>query len=80
MEGNPSWQIDVKAVAFDKRIGAGQFGVVYQGTFLGTPVAVKRIFYADQTPQVAVKYIEREVTLHPLLLPFYKTIFRPYLR
>lgn len=61
LDQDSPWAIDGKQVTMDKRLGAGQFGVVYAGNYLGAPVAVKRLLYTDQSPQVMLKYIQREV-------------------
>jgi len=50
------WKIPFQELEFGERIGKGNFGEVYKGTYLGTDVAIKRLFFvADDFMQ---KYID----------------------
>jgi len=53
-------------------IGSGKFGEVYIGTYLGTPVAIKKILESDEDTKVS---IERELQMlkgvrHPNIVQF----------
>merc|ERR1712113_743396 len=53
------WKVDFHQLDFEKRIGKGNFGEVWKGTFLGTDVAIKKLFFVDD--DFMQKYIEREM-------------------
>jgi len=53
------WKIPFQELEFGERIGKGNFGEVYKGTYLGTDVAIKRLFFVDD--DFMQKYIEREM-------------------
>jgi LIM domain kinase 1 len=53
------WKIKYEDLEFGERIGKGNFGEVYKGTYLGTDVAIKRLFFVDD--DFMQKYIEREM-------------------
>jgi len=53
------WKIPFQDLEFGERIGKGNFGEVYKGTYLGTDVAIKRLFFVDD--DFMQKYIEREM-------------------
>jgi len=67
------WKIDVKDLVFKKRVGKGNFGEVYDGDYLGTRVAIKKLYFVND--EMMQKYIEREMdTLtnlaHPNIVQF----------
>jgi len=67
------WKIDVKDLTFKSRIGKGNFGEVYDGDYLGTRVAIKKLYFVND--ELMQKYIEREMdTLtnlaHPNIVQF----------
>jgi len=53
------WKIKFDDLELGERIGKGNFGEVYKGTYLGTDVAIKRLFFVDD--DFMQKYIEREM-------------------
>jgi len=53
------WKIKFEDLEMGERIGKGNFGEVYKGTYLGTDVAIKRLFFVDD--DFMQKYIEREM-------------------
>ncbi|KAL6076117.1 Nucleolar protein NOP5, putative, expressed [Balamuthia mandrillaris] len=53
------WKVNYNDLTFDQRIGKGNFGEVYRGTYLGTDVAIKKLFFVDD--DFMQKYIEREM-------------------
>eukprot|EP01087_Luapelamoeba_hula_P018719 TRINITY_DN607_c0_g2_i1.p1 TRINITY_DN607_c0_g2~~TRINITY_DN607_c0_g2_i1.p1 ORF type:complete len:342 (-),score=88.31 TRINITY_DN607_c0_g2_i1:148-1173(-) len=53
------WRIKFEDLDFGERIGKGNFGEVYRGSYLGTDVAIKRLFFVDD--DFMQKYIEREM-------------------
>jgi len=67
------WVIDEKDIKFKNKIGQGNFGEVHDGEWLGTRVAIKKLYFVDD--QLMQKYIEREMeTLtqlaHPNIVQF----------
>jgi len=67
------WKIDVKDLVFKTRVGKGNFGEVYDGDYLGTRVAIKKLYFVND--EMMQKYIEREMdTLtnlaHPNIVQF----------
>ncbi len=62
------WKVNFDDLDLAERIGKGNFGEVYKGTYLGTDVAIKKLFYVDD--DFMQKYIEREMdTLTYVLAP-----------
>eukprot|EP00005_Dracoamoeba_jomungandri_P000846 CAMPEP_0174250414 /NCGR_PEP_ID=MMETSP0439-20130205/593_1 /TAXON_ID=0 /ORGANISM="Stereomyxa ramosa, Strain Chinc5" /LENGTH=309 /DNA_ID=CAMNT_0015330477 /DNA_START=27 /DNA_END=956 /DNA_ORIENTATION=+ len=53
------WKIDFNDLGFEERIGQGNFGEVWHGSYLGTDVAIKKLFFVDD--DFMQKYIEREM-------------------
>ncbi|KAL6076116.1 Eukaryotic translation initiation factor 2 alpha kinase 3 [Balamuthia mandrillaris] len=53
------WQIKFDQLEFEKCIGRGNFGEVHKGSYLGTDVAIKKLFFVDD--EFMQKYIEREM-------------------
>jgi len=53
------WKVNFNDLDFGDRIGKGNFGEVYRGTYLGTDVAIKKLFFVDD--DFMQKYIEREM-------------------
>jgi hypothetical protein len=79
-----AWSIDYKKVNFDKKIGSGAFGSVFQGTFGNTklPVAIKRIMLS-QDPEAfkeQVNQAQSEIMIlwelrHPNILQLFGVAF-----
>jgi len=53
------WKIPLEEIQFADVIGKGNFGEVWKGSYLGTDVAIKKLFFVDD--QFMQKYIEREM-------------------
>lgn len=53
------WKLDFDEIHLDERIGKGNFGEVYKGTYCGLDVAVKKLYFVDD--DFMQKYIEREM-------------------
>jgi len=53
------WNIKFDELGITKTIGKGNFGKVYEGTYLGMPVAIKQLYYVDDEDMQ--KYISREM-------------------
>jgi len=53
------WKVNYKDLVFGPMIGKGNFGEVYKGTWLGTDVAIKKLYFVDD--EFMQKYIEREM-------------------
>eukprot|EP01089_Gocevia_fonbrunei_P004231 TRINITY_DN1424_c0_g1_i1.p1 TRINITY_DN1424_c0_g1~~TRINITY_DN1424_c0_g1_i1.p1 ORF type:complete len:427 (+),score=87.11 TRINITY_DN1424_c0_g1_i1:128-1408(+) len=53
------WKLPYKDLKFNKKIGKGNFGEVYDGEYLGTRVAIKKLYFVDD--DFMQKYIEREM-------------------
>jgi len=67
-----AWNIDFSDLEFEKKIGKGAFGEVYEGRYFGTPVAIKRVFDTDED---SLLYLEREINVlkgmrHPNIVQF----------
>ena len=54
-----NWKLDFEQIKLDERIGRGNFGEVYKGTYVGSDVAVKKLYFVDD--DFMQKYIEREM-------------------
>lgn len=54
-------------------LSSGNFGKVYRGTYLGTPVAVKKLLDVDD--EFMHKYIEREMGILRCVLRFPSPLF-----
>jgi len=61
--GVPPWEIDAKKLKLRHAIGKGNFGAVYLGTWLGSPVAVKTLLPELQTNEKMVKRFIDEARL-----------------
>ncbi|KAL6072799.1 hypothetical protein QOT17_005346 [Balamuthia mandrillaris] len=55
------WDIDFEDLEFGKMIGRGNFGKVYQGEYVGTPVAIKKLENDQLDEKLTQKYAEREL-------------------
>jgi len=53
------WKLPYADLKFSKKIGKGNFGEVYDGEYLGTRVAIKKLYFVDD--DFMQKYIEREM-------------------
>eukprot|EP01088_Endostelium_zonatum_P006614 TRINITY_DN1874_c0_g1_i2.p1 TRINITY_DN1874_c0_g1~~TRINITY_DN1874_c0_g1_i2.p1 ORF type:complete len:247 (-),score=64.71 TRINITY_DN1874_c0_g1_i2:28-768(-) len=62
--GNMTWEIDWSDLTFndseDDAMAKGAFGSVYRGLYFGTPVAIKKLNYPMNDPDMQ-KYIAREM-------------------
>lgn len=61
------WKVNFDDLDLGERIGKGNFGEVYKGTYLGTDVAIKKLFFVDD--DFMQKYIEREMDTLTYQLP-----------
>eukprot|EP01088_Endostelium_zonatum_P006411 TRINITY_DN18536_c0_g1_i1.p1 TRINITY_DN18536_c0_g1~~TRINITY_DN18536_c0_g1_i1.p1 ORF type:complete len:450 (-),score=102.93 TRINITY_DN18536_c0_g1_i1:96-1412(-) len=69
-----AWYIKYEDLVFEKEIGRGAFGAVFKGNYLGTDVAIKKVFELEDDPDAMI-YIEREVNVlqgmrHPNIVQF----------
>eukprot|EP01132_Coremiostelium_polycephalum_P003697 gene3697-4606_t len=67
-----TWFIDYSELTFDNVIGSGKYGEVSLGSWLGTPVAIKRILESSAETKIM---IERELQIlkdikHPHIVQF----------
>jgi len=53
------WKVSFDDIDLEERIGKGNFGEVWKGKYLGLEVAVKKLFFVDDS--FMQKYIEREM-------------------
>jgi serine/threonine protein kinase len=53
------WKVAHSDLEFGKKIGEGNFGAVFEGKYLGSPAAIKKLFFVDD--EFMQKYIEREM-------------------
>jgi len=53
------WKVNFTDIEFGTKIGEGNFGAVYEGKYLGSPAAVKKLFFVND--DFMQKYIEREM-------------------
>ena len=56
-----SWHIHVEDLELGECLGAGNYGQVYAGSYLGTDVAVKRMDIEAMGRDNMTKYIKREL-------------------
>ncbi|KAM9355322.1 tyrosine-protein kinase FRK-like [Pholidichthys leucotaenia] len=66
------WEIDRKSIKLGKKLGTGQFGEVYEGTWNNTTVAVKTLKPGTMDPKDFLKEAQIMKTLrHPKLIQLY---------
>ncbi len=72
------WEIDRSAVKFSKKLGAGNFGEVWQGLWNGTtPVAIKTLRTGTMEPEAFLKEAEiMKKLIHPKLVQLYAVCSR----
>eukprot|EP01087_Luapelamoeba_hula_P007546 TRINITY_DN1845_c4_g1_i1.p1 TRINITY_DN1845_c4_g1~~TRINITY_DN1845_c4_g1_i1.p1 ORF type:complete len:500 (-),score=59.51 TRINITY_DN1845_c4_g1_i1:33-1532(-) len=78
MEGVPDYEtadvIPFDHLVFERQIGAGSFGTVWQGNYLGTPVAIKVIAKSEDLQEELDIFVARERAMtkfaHPHLVQF----------
>jgi fyn-related kinase len=72
------WEIDRTAVKFSKKLGAGNFGEVWQGLWNGTtPVAIKTLRAGTMQPEAFLKEAEiMKKLIHPKLVQLYAVCSR----
>jgi hypothetical protein len=59
----PAISIEEKDVEFGDQLGSGGFSVVYRGTWLGTPVAIKQWFDSNASSEKRREIREEVLTL-----------------
>jgi serine/threonine protein kinase len=66
--------ISFDQLQFEEEIGSGSFGSVYKGSYLGTPVAIKKIAKSEDLKQELDIFVQREQAMtkysHPHLVQF----------
>ena len=72
------WEIDKSALKFSKRLGSGNFGEVWQGTWNGTTkVAIKTLREGTTQPEAFLKEAEiMKKLIHPKLVQLYAVCSR----
>jgi serine/threonine protein kinase len=70
-----------KDLIIDKPIGRGVFGIVYQGSYFGTPVAIKKL-HVSGVPKNVLTEFEKECTImrglhHPNIVLFMGSCSKP---
>lgn len=80
--GREPWEIDVKKIKFDKRIGAGNFGEVWVGTWMHSKVAIKTVIRGMSKRQEFVDKFVEEIKLmselqHPNVVMFLGASIQP---
>ncbi|KAL6075750.1 putative Serine/threonineprotein kinase [Balamuthia mandrillaris] len=67
-------RIHYQELIFGEEIGTGSFGSVYKGSYLGTPVAIKKIAKQEELQEELDIFVEREKAMtrfsHPHLVQF----------
>ncbi len=79
------WQIDAKDLSIVREVGSGSMGTVYEGTWKGMVVAIKRLSERSLSDEKMVDLFARECNLmavmhHPNVLLFVGTVINPTLR
>ncbi|XP_070978113.1 tyrosine-protein kinase SRK2-like [Oncorhynchus clarkii lewisi] len=63
------WEIKRSSIKLERRLGEGSFGVVYQGLYNNTPVAVKTLIHGTMDPRDFLKEAQIMKTMeHPNLI------------
>ncbi|GBG32831.1 Protein kinase, putative [Hondaea fermentalgiana] len=80
--GREPWETDVKKIKFDKRIGAGNFGEVWTGTWMHSKVAIKTVIRGMADNKVFVGKFVEEIRLmselqHPNIVMFLGACIQP---
>ena len=72
------WEIERSALKFTKKLGAGNFGEVWQGLWNGTtPVAIKTLRQGTMQPEAFLKEAEiMKKLIHPKLVQLYAVCSR----
>merc|ERR1712137_513732 len=69
-----AWQIDAEDLEYGEKLGSGEYGEVFAGSYFGTDVAIKRLNVAKMGEANAAKYIKREIECskysHPNIVGF----------
>jgi serine/threonine protein kinase len=68
--------IHFEQLKFDEEIGSGSFGSVYKGTYLGTPVAIKKIAKSEDL-QRGARYLRPARGCHGQVHPPLRSRFAP---
>jgi len=76
------WEVDVRQVRFKKKIGAGNFGEVWVGTWMRSAVAIKTVIKSMSKNGEFVERFKEEIKLmselqHPNIVMFLGASLRP---
>lgn len=80
--GKEPWEIDAKSIKFKKKLAKGNFGEVWLGSWLGSPVAIKTVLRSMANDQEFIARFMLEIKLmsnlhHPNIVMFLGACITP---